>query len=213
MGVHDWLQDIIRIIIIICVLRVCVDGTARRTTVWFPGADSAITAQVLGASERTGLSEKRQRTGPSPANSSCLASAVYQPCYRTAHTAEGASWGQSRIHLTQESTHSHTHTVSFSRLLCPCVTHSQMHSLTSCVVQQTFLVRKSRTSQKNVLCVRLADDSVPSFVQQFGIREEQPSKTAASFYLAKCWVKPVHRQIQILSCQLDAMQNYNWHKR
>uniref|UniRef100_A0A672ZW19 SH2 domain-containing protein n=1 Tax=Sphaeramia orbicularis TaxID=375764 RepID=A0A672ZW19_9TELE len=40
----------------------------------------------------------------------------------------------------------------------------------------TFLVRKSRTSQKNVLCVRLADDSVPSFVQQFGIREEQSSK-------------------------------------
>ncbi|GAA6225688.1 ras and Rab interactor 2-like isoform X2 [Lates japonicus] len=36
----------------------------------------------------------------------------------------------------------------------------------------TFLVRKSRTSQRNVLCVRLADDSVPSFVQQFGIREE-----------------------------------------
>ncbi|XP_076605958.1 uncharacterized protein LOC143332425 [Chaetodon auriga] len=37
----------------------------------------------------------------------------------------------------------------------------------------TFLVRKSRTSQRNVLCVRLADDSVPSFVEQFGIREEQ----------------------------------------
>nr|XP_015816810.2 ras and Rab interactor 1-like [Nothobranchius furzeri]XP_015816811.2 ras and Rab interactor 1-like [Nothobranchius furzeri] len=37
----------------------------------------------------------------------------------------------------------------------------------------TFLVRKSRTSKRNVLCVRLADDSVPSFVQQFGIREEQ----------------------------------------
>uniref|UniRef100_A0A8P4KAX4 SH2 domain-containing protein n=1 Tax=Dicentrarchus labrax TaxID=13489 RepID=A0A8P4KAX4_DICLA len=37
----------------------------------------------------------------------------------------------------------------------------------------TFLVRRSRTSQKNVLCLRLADDSVPSFVQQFGIREEQ----------------------------------------
>ncbi|XP_044077848.1 ras and Rab interactor 2-like isoform X2 [Siniperca chuatsi] len=35
-----------------------------------------------------------------------------------------------------------------------------------------FLVRKSRTSKRNVLCVRLADDSVPSFVQQFGIREE-----------------------------------------
>ncbi|TNN64247.1 Ras and Rab interactor 1 [Liparis tanakae] len=41
----------------------------------------------------------------------------------------------------------------------------------------SFLVRKSRTSQRNVLCVRLADDSVPSFVQQFGIREEQSSKT------------------------------------
>lgn len=41
----------------------------------------------------------------------------------------------------------------------------------------TFLVRKSRTSQRNVLCVRLADDSVPSFVQQFGIREESASKT------------------------------------
>ncbi|XP_077402623.1 uncharacterized protein LOC144036133 [Vanacampus margaritifer] len=36
----------------------------------------------------------------------------------------------------------------------------------------TFLVRNSRTSQRKVLCVRLVDDSVPSFVQQFGIREE-----------------------------------------
>ncbi|KAL2094817.1 hypothetical protein ACEWY4_009536 [Coilia grayii] len=36
----------------------------------------------------------------------------------------------------------------------------------------TFLVRKSNTSQKKVLCVRLADDSVPSFVKQFVIREE-----------------------------------------
>ncbi|XP_042355496.1 ras and Rab interactor 1-like [Plectropomus leopardus] len=41
----------------------------------------------------------------------------------------------------------------------------------------TFLVRKSRTSKRSVLCVRLADDSVPSFVQQFGIREEHASKT------------------------------------
>uniref|UniRef100_A0A8C2WW50 SH2 domain-containing protein n=1 Tax=Cyclopterus lumpus TaxID=8103 RepID=A0A8C2WW50_CYCLU len=48
-----------------------------------------------------------------------------------------------------------------------------------------FLVRKSRTSQRNVLCVRLADDSVPSFVQQFGIREEQSSKsmTTHEFYI------------------------------
>ncbi|XP_069574862.1 ras and Rab interactor 3-like [Brachyistius frenatus] len=41
----------------------------------------------------------------------------------------------------------------------------------------TFLVRKSRTSQRNVLCIRLADDSVPSFVQQFGLREERANKT------------------------------------
>uniref|UniRef100_A0A671VJH3 Uncharacterized protein n=1 Tax=Sparus aurata TaxID=8175 RepID=A0A671VJH3_SPAAU len=38
-----------------------------------------------------------------------------------------------------------------------------MPSVISCVVPQNFLVRKSRTSQRNVLCVRLADDSVPSF--------------------------------------------------
>ncbi|KAF6719156.1 Ras and Rab interactor 1 [Oryzias melastigma] len=37
----------------------------------------------------------------------------------------------------------------------------------------SFLVRKSRTSQRSVLCVRLADESVPSFVQEFGIRKEQ----------------------------------------
>uniref|UniRef100_A0A7N6C219 SH2 domain-containing protein n=1 Tax=Anabas testudineus TaxID=64144 RepID=A0A7N6C219_ANATE len=49
----------------------------------------------------------------------------------------------------------------------------------------TFLVRKSRTSQKRVLCVRLADDSMPSFVQQFGISEENTTlsleKSAISF--------------------------------
>ncbi|KAL7853735.1 hypothetical protein AOLI_G00205790 [Acnodon oligacanthus] len=36
----------------------------------------------------------------------------------------------------------------------------------------TFLVRKSNTSQKKMLCVRLADDSMPSFVKQFIIREK-----------------------------------------
>ncbi|KAM8898283.1 uncharacterized protein AB9W97_009265 isoform 2-T2 [Spinachia spinachia] len=41
----------------------------------------------------------------------------------------------------------------------------------------TFLVRRSRTSKKNVLCVRLADVNLPSFVQQFGIREEPSNKT------------------------------------
>ncbi|XP_028838732.1 ras and Rab interactor 2 isoform X2 [Denticeps clupeoides] len=35
----------------------------------------------------------------------------------------------------------------------------------------TFLVRKSNTSQKKLLCLRLADDSMPSFVKQFVIRE------------------------------------------
>ncbi|KAJ7996335.1 hypothetical protein DPEC_G00236030 [Dallia pectoralis] len=35
----------------------------------------------------------------------------------------------------------------------------------------TFLVRKSNTLQKKVLCVRLMDESVPSFVKQFSIRE------------------------------------------
>lgn len=36
----------------------------------------------------------------------------------------------------------------------------------------TFLVRKSSTSQKKMLCVRLADDSMPSFLKQVFIREE-----------------------------------------
>ncbi|XP_030638084.1 ras and Rab interactor 2 [Chanos chanos] len=36
----------------------------------------------------------------------------------------------------------------------------------------TFLVRKSNTLLKKVLCVRLADDSIPSFVKQFVILEE-----------------------------------------
>ncbi|CAM4669220.1 unnamed protein product [Leuciscus chuanchicus] len=36
----------------------------------------------------------------------------------------------------------------------------------------TFLVRKSSTSQKKMLCVRLADDSTPSFIKQVVIREE-----------------------------------------
>lgn len=36
----------------------------------------------------------------------------------------------------------------------------------------TFLVRKSSTSQRKMLCVRLADDSMPSFFKQFLIQEE-----------------------------------------
>ena len=64
-----------------------------------------------------------------------------------------------------------------SRVLPPRPARSRSRSVTGCVVLQTFLVRKSRTSQRNVLCVRLADHSVPSFVQQFGIREEHCSKS------------------------------------
>ncbi|XP_043996146.1 ras and Rab interactor 2-like isoform X2 [Gambusia affinis] len=54
------------------------------------------------------------------------------------------------------------------------------HTFLLCTHSATFLVRKSRTSQKNVLCVRLADDSVPSFVQEFGIREEQSTLSLES---------------------------------
>lgn len=63
----------------------------------------------------------------------------------------------------------------------PSITWSLLHPVISCVLQQSFLVRKSRTSQRNVLCVRLADDSVPSFVQEFGIRKEQSSKYGMHF--------------------------------
>lgn len=67
--------------------------------------------------------------------------------------------------------------VAHTRLLSSAGAFS--HRLTNALCDpQTFLVRKSRTSQRNVLCVRLADDSVPSFVQQFGIREEQSSENA-----------------------------------
>ncbi|KAF4098473.1 ras and Rab interactor 2 [Onychostoma macrolepis] len=41
-----------------------------------------------------------------------------------------------------------------------------------CEPPGTFLVRKSSTSQKKMLCVRLADDSMPSFFKQVIIREE-----------------------------------------
>lgn len=129
--------------------------------------------QVIGGSKGTGLSEKHQRAGPSPAHSSCLASAVNQPCHSTAHTAEGASWGQSHIH--KKHTYN-PHPLHAACLLFPRM-YSHSRSVISCVVLQNFLVRKSRTSHRNVLCVRLVDESVPSFVQQFGIREEHSSKS------------------------------------
>lgn len=153
---------------------VCVDGTARGTSVWFPRAHPVIRAQVFGSSKRTGISEKCQCTGPTPAHRSCLASAVNQPCYCSTHTAEGTSRGQR--HTNAKENHKYTRLYLSLALLFLCPTHSHLHSVISCVVLQTFLVRKSRTSQRNVLCVRLADDSVPSFVQQFGIREELSSK-------------------------------------
>ncbi|KAA0720177.1 Ras and [Triplophysa tibetana] len=41
-----------------------------------------------------------------------------------------------------------------------------------CEPPGTFLVRKSRTLQKKILCIRLADDNMPSFFKQFVIRDE-----------------------------------------
>uniref|UniRef100_A0A3Q3XA63 SH2 domain-containing protein n=1 Tax=Mola mola TaxID=94237 RepID=A0A3Q3XA63_MOLML len=57
----------------------------------------------------------------------------------------------------------------------------------------TFLVRKSRTSQRNVLCVRLTDDSVPSFVQQFGIREEHSKTCCPSLWSSPRPLRRHHR--------------------
>lgn len=76
------------------------------------------------------------------------------------------------------------------------LTHTDTHFVlvSICVVLQTFLVRQSRTSKRKVLCVRLADDSVPSFVQQFGIREEQSSKILSVF---KSHIAPL---ISLLVC-------------
>ncbi|TRY54138.1 hypothetical protein DNTS_034823 [Danionella cerebrum] len=49
----------------------------------------------------------------------------------------------------------------------------------------TFLVRKSSTSQKKMLCVRLADDGIPSFLKQVVIQEEDSAfsleRSAISF--------------------------------
>uniref|UniRef100_A0A4W4DY51 VPS9 domain-containing protein n=1 Tax=Electrophorus electricus TaxID=8005 RepID=A0A4W4DY51_ELEEL len=58
----------------------------------------------------------------------------------------------------------------------------------------TFLVRKSNTSQKKMLCVRLADESVPSFVKQFVIREKDSNQTLEKA-LFRCVLKPLKRQI------------------
>uniref|UniRef100_A0A8B9KDN5 Ras and Rab interactor 1a n=1 Tax=Astyanax mexicanus TaxID=7994 RepID=A0A8B9KDN5_ASTMX len=58
----------------------------------------------------------------------------------------------------------------------------------------TFLVRKSSTSQKKMLCVRLADDSVPSFVKQFVIREKDSNQTLEKA-LFRCILKPLKAQI------------------
>lgn len=163
-----------------CMTCVCVglDGTSRGTSLWFSGAHPPNWAETPGASKRTRLPEKHQYIGSAPAHSSCLASAVHQPCYCAAHTTERASWG----------THTLTHTVLFAFSL---IKHWHWHFLMSRFALQTFLVRKSRTSQKNVLCVRLADDSMPSFVQQFGIREEQSSKSLTSwlYNLASVYIK------------------------
>uniref|UniRef100_A0A3Q3FDA8 SH2 domain-containing protein n=1 Tax=Kryptolebias marmoratus TaxID=37003 RepID=A0A3Q3FDA8_KRYMA len=73
----------------------------------------------------------------------------------------------------------------------------------------TFLVRKSRTSQRKVLCVRLADDSVPSFVQQFGIREEQSSKSLFYQFLLIFTTSGTILLFSCLSCLAWLMQTRN----
>lgn len=99
---------------LVCVYYYCVfvDGTTAGATLWFPWARSATRAEVCRASQRTGLPEKHQRTGPSPAHGSRLVSAVNQSSYRAAYPAEGTSWGQSNIHLS-----SRKYTVTRTRLL------------------------------------------------------------------------------------------------
>lgn len=169
MRLHGDLEHINYVVVCVCM---CLDGTARRTPVRFSRAHPSIGAQAEGS----GFPEKHQCTGPSPAYSARLAPAINQPSHSTAHTAEGASRGLRHRHNTHP--------------LLPFLMHSQLRSVISCVVLQTFLVRKSRTSQRNVLCVRLTDDSVPSFVQQFGIREEQGSKHITST-LGSLWKSPL----------------------
>lgn len=55
------------------------------------------------------------------------------------------------------------------------------------VTLQTFLVRKSSTSQKKMLCVRLADDSTPSFIKQVVIREEDSGEFVNKLRLSS-WI-------------------------
>lgn len=76
----------------------CVDGAAGGTAVRLPRAQPVLAAQAHGAPQGPGVSEEHQRTGPSPAHCSCLASAVHQSCHSAAHSAEGAARGQNHIH-------------------------------------------------------------------------------------------------------------------
>uniref|UniRef100_A0A3B3I8S9 SH2 domain-containing protein n=1 Tax=Oryzias latipes TaxID=8090 RepID=A0A3B3I8S9_ORYLA len=73
----------------------------------------------------------------------------------------------------------------------------------------SFLVRKSRTSQRNVLCVRLADDSVPSFVQEFGIRKEQSSKYGMHFlYISFPSTAPLNAAIIVMTTKPSPCHTY-----
>lgn len=114
-------------LVCVCYCCVFVDGTTAGATLWFPWACSAIRAQVCRASQRTGLPEKHQRTGPSPAHGSCLVSAVNQSSYCAAYPAEGTSWGQSNIHLS-----SRKYTVTRTRLLNLAGPFPQTHECILC---------------------------------------------------------------------------------
>lgn len=103
------------------------DGTTRRTTLWFPGAHSAIGAEVRRASQRTGVPKKHQRTGPSAAHDPCLGSAVSQSSYCAAYPAKRTSWGQSCIHLA-----SRKYTVTHTRRLNVAGHFPQTHECALC---------------------------------------------------------------------------------
>ncbi|MGH0146336.1 UNVERIFIED_CONTAM: hypothetical protein FKN15_008075 [Acipenser sinensis] len=68
----------------------------------------------------------------------------------------------------------------------------------------TFLVRKSTTSQKKVLCVRLADDTFPGFVGQFIIREKDCT-AISSFPMQSYWLGRKRRLIVLLLCFRDVL--------
>uniref|UniRef100_A0A673JC60 Ras and Rab interactor 1a n=1 Tax=Sinocyclocheilus rhinocerous TaxID=307959 RepID=A0A673JC60_9TELE len=75
----------------------------------------------------------------------------------------------------------------------------------------TFLVRKSSTSQKKMLCVRLADDSMPSFFKQVVIREDDSAfslESSAISFPDLCRLIAFYCVSRIRKCQLICIIKY-----